>query len=104
MIGVIGSARKSEIAKCAASKFEPSQNTASTWFKKFELNWLASLLLDDDCARPDPAAADQVADLDLHDVTTAQFAIYSQVEQRAIAQPMFAVEPESDSPNLLRFQ
>jgi hypothetical protein len=36
------------------------------------------------------------------DVTSAQFAIYSEIEQRAPAAPAFAVGPESDGPDLPR--
>ena len=49
-------------------------------------------------------ATDEVAALDLHDVTSAQLAIYSEIEHCAVAQPMFAVKPEPNGPDLLRLQ
>jgi hypothetical protein len=38
-----------------------------------------------DSSRANPAAADQVADLDLDDVAPAQFAVDREIEHRAVA-------------------
>ena len=85
MVGVIDSAWKDELIQRAASVFEPGQNAAAGGLEEFELNGPAGLLLDDDCARPNPTAADEVADFDLDDITPAQFAINSEIEHRAVA-------------------
>jgi hypothetical protein len=85
MIGVIDPARKDELVQRAASVLEPGQNAAAGGFKEFKLNEPAGLLLDDDRAGSNPTAADKVADLDLHDVTPTQFAIYSKIEHCAVA-------------------
>lgn len=68
MISVIDPAWKDELIQRAASVFEPGENAAAGRFEEFELNGTAGLLLDDDRARPNPTAAYEVADLDLHDV------------------------------------
>jgi hypothetical protein len=85
MISVIDPAWKDELVQRAASVFEPGQNAAAGGFEEFELNGPAGLLLDDDRAGPNPTAADKVADLDLHDIAPAQFAINSEIEHRAVA-------------------
>jgi hypothetical protein len=50
IIGVIDPARKDELARRAASAFEPAQNAAAGRLKKLKLNRPAGLLLDDDRA------------------------------------------------------
>jgi len=104
MVGMINSARKDELVKRTTSTFEPSLYADATGLKEFELNRPAGLLLNHDRARSNPAAADKVADFGFHDVTPAQLTIYSQIEHCAVTQPVFAVEPKPDSPNLLGFQ
>jgi hypothetical protein len=50
-----------------------------------KLNWPAGPLLDDDRARAYLTTSDDVTDLDLDDVTSAQLAVDRQVEHRAVA-------------------
>jgi hypothetical protein len=85
MFGVIDAARKDEFVKRAASAFESGQDAPPGGLKKFKLNGPAGLLLNDHRAGPNPAAANEVADLDLHDVASAQFAINGRIKHRAVA-------------------
>jgi hypothetical protein len=104
MIGMVDPARKDVFVKRAAPVFEPRQNASAGGLKELELNGPTGLLLDDDCARPNPTAADEVADHDLHEITPAELAVDSQIEHCPVAHPAFAVEPEADGPDLLRFE
>ena len=70
MIGMINPAWKDEVVEGAAAAFEPSQNTAASGLKELELNGSAGLLLSDDRTRANPAAADEIADLDFDDIAS----------------------------------
>jgi hypothetical protein len=50
------------------------------------------------------AAKNKIADLDLHDIAAAQFAIDGEIEQCSISQAAMLVEEEPYSPDLPRFQ
>jgi hypothetical protein len=75
MIGVIDPTWKDEVVERAAAAFEPCQNTAASGFKEFELNGAPGLLLNDDCARANPAAADEIADLNFNDVASPELTV-----------------------------
>ena len=81
MIGVIDPARK------ANSSIVPSRRSSQARMlpRTGKLNWPAGPLLDDDRARAYLTTSDDVADLDLDDVTSAQLAVDRQVEHRAVA-------------------
>ena len=65
--------------------FKPSLEAGASRFEQLELDRPARLLLHDRRSRPHPAAADQFADPDFHDVTTTQFAVDRKVEERPVA-------------------
>jgi len=67
------------------------------------LDWSASLLLDDESPGFHPPTAHNVANLDFDDVTSTQFAIDSEVEQRPVSQTPLMVQPKTNCPNLLGF-
>lgn len=85
MICVIDPAWKDEIVKHTAATFKPSEDAVAGVLEEFELNGPAGPLLDDDCARPHPASADEITDLDLDDVTASQLAVDREIEHRAVA-------------------
>jgi hypothetical protein len=97
-------AGKSVIIKPAPSTPQASQNAGTCWFKPFELYRLSSFSLDDDDSRPYLLAADKLTDLQFDDVTTAQLAVDGEVKHGAVAYAPLSVEPETDGPNLLRFE
>ena len=101
---VVGAAREGIVLKRAASVFQPGLKTGASRFEQLELDRPARLLLRDSGSRPHPAAADKLTDSDLHDVAAAQLAVDGEVEERAVAEVSFPVEPESDGPNLLRLE
>jgi hypothetical protein len=72
---MIDPAREDVIVEGASTAFEPSGNAGSCWFKKFELDGAAGLLLNDDRPRPNPATADDLADFDFYDVASAKFTV-----------------------------
>jgi hypothetical protein len=84
--------------------FQPSLEAGTSRFEQLELDRPARLLLHDRRSRPHPAAADQFADPDLHDVTTTQFVVDRKVEERPVAITPFSIEPEPDGPNPLRLE
>jgi hypothetical protein len=68
---MINSTWKCEVIECAATAFQPGEDACPGWLQKFKLDRSASFLLDNHCARPDPAATDEIADLHLDDVTSS---------------------------------
>jgi hypothetical protein len=104
VIGVIDPAREYEVIGRAAPTFNPSEDVAAGGFKEFELNGPAGLLLNDDRPRTNPVAADKFADPDFDDITSAQLTVYREIEHRAVTQSVFAIQPKSDRPDLLRLQ
>jgi hypothetical protein len=96
MIGMINPARESVIFESASSTFEPGEQTATGGLEEFELNGAAGFLLNYASSRANPAAADQVADLDLDDVAPAQLAVDREIEHRAIAYPPLPIKPKPD--------
>jgi hypothetical protein len=101
---MVDPAGKSVIIKPAPSTPKPSQNAGTCWFKQFELYRPSSLSLNDDDPRPHPLAADKLTDLQFDDVTTAQLAVDGEVKHGAVAYTPLSIEPETDGPNLLRFE
>jgi hypothetical protein len=101
MIGVVDPAWKHKVIKDATSAFEPSLHAHATGLKGSKLNGPPGLLLDHDRARPHPPAADEVANFDLNAFAPTQLTIDSEIKHRTITEPMFAVEPKPDGPNLL---
>ncbi|MBS4076605.1 hypothetical protein KGY14_15560 [Ameyamaea chiangmaiensis] len=51
----------------------------------------------------DLSAADNVADLHLHQVAAPKLAIDGEIEKRPISQAAALIEVKTDSPDLLRF-
>jgi hypothetical protein len=104
MVGMINSARKNEVVEHNSSAFKPSEYTAAGRFTELELNGATGLLLNNDRSRANPAAADKLADLDFDDVAPSKLTVDREIEHRVVTQPALSIQPEPDSPNLLRFQ
>lgn len=99
---MIEPAWEGEVFQGSAAALEPGQQAAPCRFQQFELHGPAGLLLDDDRAVPDPSTADEVTYPDADQVASSKLAVDSEVEQGSITQPSLPVEPEADSPDLLR--
>lgn len=67
---------------------------------QLELHGLPGLLLRDGRAVPDRGVDDELADAQLHEVTTAQLAVYGELEQRQVADAALALKGEPDEPDL----
>jgi len=104
VIGMINPTGKDEVIERASSAFDPSEDAAAGVFKKFELNGPAGLLLNNDRSRANPAATDKLADLDFNDVAPAKLTVDREIEHRTVAQSVLSIQPEPDSPDLLRLQ
>jgi hypothetical protein len=101
MPGWIAAAGKDEIIERPAPPFEPDEEARARGFHDLELNGFAGLPLDDDRARLDRASADNITDLQFHQIASTQLAVDGEVEQRAIPEPQFVVELKLDCPDLL---
>src|SRR5579859_2426844 len=101
---VIDPAWEDEFVNRAASDLQPGQHAAAGRLEELELNGAPGFLLDDDGARPNLSAADQLPDFDLHDITPAQFAVDREIEHRAVTEPPLLIEPEANGPDLRRLQ
>ena len=85
MLAVVGPAREGKVVESAASTFEPRQDARPGRLKKLELHRPAGFSLDNNCSRPNPTAAYEVAGPDLDDVAAAQLAVDCQVEHGSVA-------------------
>jgi len=92
---------KCEIFKCFSAPLKPCQDATSSGLKQLKLHWSAGLLLNHDCSGANSSPADKIANFHFDDVAPAQFTVDRQIEQGTIACSLFAVEPKSDSPDLL---
>jgi hypothetical protein len=45
---------------------------------------------------------DEIADLNFNDVASPELTVDREIEHRAVAKPPLSIQPEPDSPNLLR--
>src|SRR3954452_15872540 len=81
VVRMADAARKRVIFDRAAAPLQPSQQARACIVHQLELDRATGLLLNDKRATPDVSAADQIADLDLHDVTAAQLAVDREVEK-----------------------
>jgi len=99
---VIDPAREHEVIQRASSTFQPRLETCSRLRHDLELHGPASFLLNDGCAVADGAAAHQITDAQLHDVTASQLAVDRYVEQGPISQPLVLVEIEPGCPYIAR--
>jgi hypothetical protein len=77
-------AREDAILGRASAALQPSQDGCPRGFEKLELDGPPRLLLHHHCARADTAAANEVADVNLHHIATAQLAIDGKIEERSI--------------------
>lgn len=100
MHGWIAATGKNEIVKRPNASFEPGEKARARGLHDLKLNGFAGLLLNDDRARLDRAAADDITDLQFHQVATTQLAVDGEVEQCAIPEPLFVIKVKSDRPDL----
>jgi uncharacterized protein (DUF1778 family) len=101
---VVHAAREDEIVERAAAAGEPGEQCLACLGHQLELHRSVGLLLNDSCARSQRSSCDDVADLHLDDVATAQLAVDREVEQRPVAQSSMLIEKEADCPNVARLQ
>lgn len=80
--------------------FKPGEKCRAHISRQFELDGSIGLLLNHGGTISDICASDNIADLQLHQVATAQFAIDGEIEKRSISQPSLAVEMKTDCSNL----
>jgi hypothetical protein len=88
MLRAVVPARESIVVERAATMLKPRLDAGSRRLKQFELHGPAGLLLHNRRPRPDPAAADEIANTDFDDVAAAQLAVDGKVEQGPVTQPL----------------
>jgi hypothetical protein len=101
---MIGSAREGVIIQGATPKLEPFEQARASIVHQLKLNRSACLLLNDSGSGPNFSIANDVANLDLHQVTATQFAIDCEIEKRTIPEPSVLIQKETYSPNLARLE
>jgi len=101
---MINPAGKDIIVHRTAAPIQPSQQARPSVRQQFELNGPSRLLLHHDCPRSDLSAADNVADLHLHQIAAPQLAIDRQIEKRQISWAAALIEVKTDFPDLLWLQ
>jgi hypothetical protein len=77
---MISPAQEREVVKRSPTALEPSQDARPSRFQQLELNGPARRLLHYDCARANPAGANQIADTDFHNVTAAKLAVDCEIK------------------------
>lgn len=83
---------------------QPFMECSARGLNKLKLYRSLGLLLYDNRAITYTATDNDVADANLHHVTTAQFAVDSEIEQSAISEPSMLIEKEADGPDVLWFE
>ena len=101
---IVDPAWEDEIEDRAATALQPFLQAPACLRHDLELNWPAGLLLDNRRAVADLAAADDVTDPELNEITAAQLAVDRKIEQCAITQAFMFVEKEANGPNISRFE
>ena len=104
MAGAIDAAWKGKVLDRSTAPLQPAQEAGTDISCQLELHWPAGLLLDHRRAVSHLRTRDKIADLDLHEVAAAQFAVDRQIKQRPIPKAPFAIKKEADRPNLLLCQ
>jgi len=104
MAVTINTAWKHVIVYRAATTFKPCEQAGAGIWQQLELNRSSGLLLHHDCAGANLSTADNIANLDLHEVAATQLTVDSKVEESSISQAAALVEVEADLPDLLRLQ
>ena len=100
MGGVIGAAREGVILQGAAPQFQPSQQAGASVVHQLELNGPPGLLLNNDRPCPNFSVTDDIADLDLHQVTAAKFAVDGEIKERPVPGSPVLIKKEADRPDL----
>lgn len=101
---VVISAGKDEVVQRAPAALKPREYRFASRLDQLKLDLPLRLLLDDDCTISDSATGDNIADAYFHHVTSPQLAVDSEVEKCSVSGSPMLIEPESDCPDLLRFQ
>ncbi len=83
---------------------QPGDQAVPGLFGQLELHRLPCLLLHDGRAVPSRGVDDELADAQPDEVTTAQLAINSEIEQGQVADPALALEVEANGPDLFRLE
>ena len=71
---------------------------------QLELHGLPGLLLHDGRAMPGRGVDDELADAQLHEVTSAQLAVNGEVEQCQVTDAALALKGEADGPDLFELK
>jgi hypothetical protein len=101
MVRMVDATGKRVVGNSPSSTFKPHQEASAYIGGQFELNRSAGLLLHYYGSCPYIRSCNDIADLDLDQIATAQLAVDRQIEKCTISQASFAIEEETDCPDLL---
>jgi hypothetical protein len=101
---MISAARKGIILQSVTTQFQPLEQAGASVVHQLELNRPPCLLLNNDRSRPNFPITRDVAGIDLHQITTSQFAVDGEVEKRPVKGPSVLIKEEADYPNLAGLQ
>lgn len=91
MPGWINTTWEDEVLNPTASQFQASEQARSGVSSNLKLNRSPRLALSNRGSRPDFWTTDQIADLQLNQVTASQLGIDRQVKQRSISDALLAI-------------
>lgn len=101
--GVVNPAREEIILVLQMGFANPGFHDLSRLRRELELNGSAGLLLDDGGPLDRSPAADDISDLEAHEITASEFAVYCQVEESELARIALKLEADTNSPDLGEF-
>jgi hypothetical protein len=82
----------------------PRHNRLPRWFRDFELDWAPCLLLEHERTRRHDLAMADIANSQLHQITSSQLAVDRQIEQSKISAPSGDLQTYADCPNLFELE
>jgi hypothetical protein len=91
---------KEELATKHGGRSDPLDNRSSRVLGHFELNWPASLALDDRHAVSNCSGNDEIAHFQANKITPAKFAVDCKVEQHEVPLIPGEFEPRTNCPDL----
>jgi hypothetical protein len=91
MESMVTAAGKHIIIKTSSAQSEPLEQAGARVIHQLELNRSASFLLDHNRPCADMPIANEITDLDLHQVTAPQLAVDGKIEHRSVANSLILV-------------
>ena len=98
------STREKELRLTEVSSGNPGVNRISGLFREFKPNRLSGLVLNDSCPGDGVPAVGDIADPQVDEIASTEFAVDREIEQGEIPDLLFELKPDSDGPDLLELE